>query len=402
MKRVFQKVLQFINKYNKIIFPFVVIAVVAFTVLIALHFLDVKQDKVEQLGQSITEAADESSAELVMSSVPETVPLELNQDPVINSLVISYYNALALGDIETIKAVTDITDDKELILIQEKSKYVDHYPVLDVYSKPGYDENSCVIYVYSKTVFNNVDAEFPGYRTYYISTREDGTFYIKSIFTNEESEYISQVSAEDDVVELNNRVVVEYNNLMDQYPEYLSFLDEVTAQVEKDAGVLLSKLHGDAEVEEAEPSVTESEQEQPQEVQEEPEEIILYAKATATVNVRTSDSEKADKIGKVTKGTQLQLLEQKANGWSKVLYEKKEGYIKSEYLKLMDTTSGLNPIGQVEATTTVNVRSQASETADKLGALSKGTSVSLYARENGWCKIDFNGQVGYVKEEYTE
>ena len=204
------------------------------------------------------------------------------------------------------------------------------------------------------------------------------------------------------MVELNNRVVVEYNNLMDQYPEYLSFLDEVTAQVEKDAGVLLSKLHGDAEVEEAEPSVTEPEQEQPQEVQEEPEEIILYAKATATVNVRTSDSEKADKIGKVTKGTQLQLLEQKANGWSKVLYEKKEGYIKSEYLKLMDTTSGLNPIGQVEATTTVNVRSQASETADKLGALSKGTSVSLYARENGWCKIDFNGQVGYVKEEYTK
>ena len=402
MKKGFQRILQFINKYSKIIFPFLVIAVVAFTVLIALHFLNVKQDKVEQLGQSTTEIEEESSAELVMSNIPETVPLVLNQDPVINSLVTSYYNALALGDIETIKAVTDITDDKELILIQEKSKYVDHYPVLDVYSKPGYDENSSVIYVYSKTVFNNVEAEFPGYRTYYISTREDGTLYIKTLFTEEESEYISQVSAEDDVVELNNRVVVEYNNLMDQYPEYLSFLDEVTAQVEKDAGVELSKLHGETIAEESEPSETVPEQEQPTEVPEEPEDIILFVKTTATVNVRTSDSEKADKIGKVTKGTQLQLLEQKANGWSKVLYEKKEGYIKSEYLMLMDNTAGLNPIGQVEATTTVNVRSQASETADKLGALSKGTSVSLYARENGWCKIDFNGQVGYVKEEYTK
>lgn len=400
MKKRFQKIFQFINKYSKVIFPFIVIAVVAITVLISLHFLNTKQDKVEQLGQSSTEIADESSAEIVMEPVPETVPLELNQDPVINSLFTSYYNALALGDIETIKAVTDLTDDKELILIQEKAKYIDHYPVLDIYVKPGYDENSKVIYVSSKTVFNNVDAEFPGYRTYYISTREDGTLYIKNVFTDEESEYISQVSAEDDVVDLNNRVVVDYNNLMDQYPEYLSFLEEVTAQVEKDAGGILSALHGDALPEETEESVPE--EEPSAEEPEEPEEIILFVKTTATVNVRTSDSEKADKIGKVTKGTQLQLLEQRANGWSKVLYEKKEGYIKSEYLKLMDNTSGLNPIGQVEATTTVNVRSQASETADKLGALSKGTSVSLYARENGWCKIDFNGQVGYVKEEYTK
>ena len=55
MKKGFQRILQFINKYSKIIFPFLVIAVVAFTVLLALHFLNVKQDKVEQLGQSTTE-----------------------------------------------------------------------------------------------------------------------------------------------------------------------------------------------------------------------------------------------------------------------------------------------------------------------------------------------------------
>ncbi len=128
----------------------------------------------------------------------------------------------------------------------------------------------------------------------------------------------------------------------------------------------------------------------------------IYAKATTTVNVRASDSEQADKVDKVTGGTKLEVLEQKVNGWSKVKIGKTEGYIKSEFLQLLNVASNEAVIGTVTATSNVNVRMAASETADRLGVLAGGEVVDLLGRENGWCKINYNGQIGYVKEDFVQ
>lgn len=58
---------------------------------------------------------------------------------------------------------------------------------------------------------------------------------------------------------------------------------------------------------------------------------------------------------------------------------------------------------EVRATTTVNVRVSDSEDADKIDMLSSGTVVTCYAQQpNGWSKIDFEGQTGFVKTEYLE
>lgn len=391
-----------IVKHKGIIFPIIVVVLAAGTILGALKLSDAKKETVEQLVESPT--AEELSSEVSLEPVSKDVPLVLNEDPVIYSLISGYYNALALGDMETIKALRLDLDDKQMIEISEKSKFVEAYTGIEVYSKEGYAPGDLVAYVYKKTLFKNMDAEYPGYETIYITIREDGTYGIKGAdadFTQEEEDYIVEVSSQVDVIELNNRVTVEYNDLMENNPKLLQYLAEVTNQIEINVGVELGKLYADLEPEEpTEEPEPEEPQEQPEEIQP-AEEIVLYVKTTATVNVRSSDSEKADKLGKAQNGTKLKVLEQKVNGWTKVLFENKEGYIKSEYLELQSNTATLTAIGTAQATTTVNVRSQASQTADKLGALSQGTQVPLFAQENGWVKIDFNGQVGYVKEDYV-
>ena len=126
-----------------------------------------------------------------------------------------------------------------------------------------------------------------------------------------------------------------------------------------------------------------------------------YATATTTVNVRSSDSERADKLGKVTNGTRVQVQEVRVNGWTKIVFEGKDGYIKSEYLQLEESAAGFETIGTVTATTNINVRSAASETAERLGVLAGGSTLDLIANENGWCKVKYNGQVGYVKSDYV-
>jgi len=128
----------------------------------------------------------------------------------------------------------------------------------------------------------------------------------------------------------------------------------------------------------------------------------VYAVATTTVNVRSSDSEQADRIGKVAGGTKVQILEQKVNGWSKVQYEAGEGYIKSEFLQVAETAADGDVIGSVTATTNVNIRSSASETAEKIGIASGGDILELISQEGDWSKIRYNGQVGYVKSEFVQ
>lgn len=128
----------------------------------------------------------------------------------------------------------------------------------------------------------------------------------------------------------------------------------------------------------------------------------IMATATTTVNVRSSDSEKADKLGKLAGGEKVEVLEQKANGWSKIVFERKEGYVRSDYLNLVESASGVETIGTVTATTNVNVRAAASQTADKLGIVSGGDELKLVANEGDWCKIIYNGQIGYIKAEFLQ
>ena len=101
-------------------------------------------------------------------------------------------------------------------------------------------------------------------------------------------------------------------------------------------------------------------------------------------------------------GTKLQVIEQRPNGWTKVDYEGKEGYIKTEFLQAAESAAGAETVGTVTASTNINVRASASETADRLGVLSGGDSAELVGTEGDWSKIKYNGQIGYVKSEYVQ
>ena len=66
-------------------------------------------------------------------------------------------------------------------------------------------------------------------------------------------------------------------------------------------------------------------------------------------------------------------------------------------------TTSLTAKGKVTIRETVNVRKSSSETSDKIGVAYQGEHYDLIMEQaDGWCKISFNGQTGYVKTEYVE
>ncbi len=391
----------YIIKHSKIILPAAVVVAVAVTVSVSLSMGNKNREE-QQLAEIET-----VSGEAITEAATEEVPLVANEEGAIYSLVDTYYNAMATGDEDTLRSVCDEISDKDMYRYLELSQYIDYYPTLEIYTKTGPEEGSVIAYVYYKIAFVGHEEEVPGYQALYICTNDQGELYIKRGENSEEiNDYIKKVSTQDDVVEFNNKITVEYNELMVDHPEVLQYISELDSQVSVAVGEkLANQVAGDSQDAAAatEEGTTDGQDaqneggEQPAE-----EQGPQYVTTTTTVNVRSSDSEQADKLGKVSGGTKLQVLEQRPNGWTKVDYEGKEGYIKTEFLQLAENAAGAETIGTVTATTNINVRASASETADRLGVLSGGDSAELVGTEGDWSKIKYNGQIGYVKSEYVQ
>lgn len=420
-KEKLQEVVNYIVKHSKIVFPVIVIAAVAVTVAVALSAGN--KDKLEEGADQTTDSTDATDSEL--PSGDEDIPMVANEDSAISELIYKFYNAMGTGEVEDLESSCDEIATQDLLKYQERAKYIDHYSTIEIYTKPGPETGSTIVFVYYKVVFVDHPEELPGYTAYYVCTDDQGNLYIKRGEVDDSvNEYIGKVMSQDDVVELNNKVALEYSDLMSEHPELLEYLSELDTQVNTAVGVELADQNSDdsadgttqteAGAEGADQAETGADtaaqggdtgstdtgagEETPA------ENTVQYATATTTVNVRSSDSENADKMGKVPGGTQVQVLEQKVNGWTKISFEGKEGYVKSEFLQASSTESaeGMTSIGTVTATTNINIRSSASESADKIGVLAGGDSAELLSKDNGWCQIKYNGKVGYVKSDYVQ
>ncbi len=420
-----------ISDHAKIVMPVILVICVLFTVLIAVNANKKAAAEEEAQMAESTEVAD-TAALLTedVETVPE-LPLEENAYPAVNALVSSYYSALAEGDLDTVSSINAFVDDTEKIRIQEMSKYIDSYPQLDVYTKAGPVEGSYLVYVYSKVKFTEYDEMVPGMQAFYVCTDENGNCYINegednSVVTN----YIRDISLQDDVVDLNNKVAVEYNELLESDEELNAFLVDLAQRIDVSVGEALAKAEASqAQEETAAVENTETaeaaEAETEQVAEESPVNVTKTVRATDVVNVRSSDSETADKVGKAQIGDEFTLLEEKGNGWSKITFDGKDAFIKTEFLEPVEKAAAATETGQTSQDTAqaetntvtqttgdgttvtvienVNIRKTASETGEKLGLVYVGEKLELVMKQaDGWTKVKYKGQTAYVKSDYVE
>lgn len=394
----------FAVRNSKLVFPVILIAAVATTVTLALRAgnedaLDPSLSLPEELSLAASPTPEPEAD-------PKDTTMEMNTNGELYTLIATYYNAFATGDVETIKSISTYMEETEEIRIPEMSKYVESYPYIEIYTKPGPRENSYLAYVYFHMTLTSFEEEVPGMDTFYVCTNEDGSLYLNTdeVVPDTELEYIREMNLQDDVVELNNQTNVECKEIFLENADLFYYVQELVADVKKTTGETLAAQNSGT----AEPAVQEEEGSTPESngEGEQPVETAVSqptsGTATTTVNVRSSDSEQAEKIGKVSGGTEVPIVAQQLNGWTHILYEGKDGYIKSEFLRVAETADNSQVIGQVTATTNINVRLAPSQDAAKLGILTGGDQVDLLEKADGWCKVIYSGQVGYVKEEFVQ
>lgn len=418
--------------HTKIVMPIVLVVCVLVTVFFAINAnrREKLEKEAEMAAANVVQEAEADQMQEKATPAP-VFELEKNAYPEVNDMLRTYYDAQASGDIEVVSALNTYLNEIEKIRVEELSKYIEEYPVLDVYTKPGLEENTYVAYVYSEVKFNDIDQQLPGMQTYYIGKNENNEFFINDgTYDDSVWNYIKEVTLQDDVVDLNNKVVVEYNEFLASDEELNEFVAYLKEKINEEVGEILAKAEQpeaeEAAQNEAAPALEEA---QAQEGQEEGQQdgettapnVVQMAKATDVVNIRTSDSETADKIDKAQVGQEFKLLEQRGNGWSKVEYNGKEAFIKSDYLEVtsevsvdvaqaependtpQETASVQESLGTVKVKENVRVRKSASTESESLGTAYVGEKLELLMKQaDGWTRVKYNGETGYVKSDYVE
>lgn len=119
--------------------------------------------------------------------------------------------------------------------------------------------------------------------------------------------------------------------------------------------------------------------------------LRLRAEANTTSSVLTT----------ANTGTRVVVLEQAQNGWYKVSYNTKEGYMSADYLKLETKADADLGYGKVDTEGSVlNMRSGPGTGYDKVRTLSDGTVVKLTGMDGGWYRIEYKDSKGYVSSDY--
>lgn len=386
-----------------------------------------KNDSDEEATEDETQTEETADTTLNLPDYTvKDVPLEENAHADVNDLVNRYFAAMTTGDTASIQAMQNDSQQKELLKIEKESAYIDEFDGIKVYTKPGPLNGSYTTFVYYEIKFTGIDTLAPGLTTIYVCPNEDGSLYINSMLNDQDTEYIKTVVAQQDVVDLFSMVETKYAEAVDADGNLKSFMEGLSAKLDAEVSEAMAAVENENNPEDA--SQGEGEGGTTENV------VAEKVKATDTVNVRTSDSENADRLGQIAMGDTITRYETKDNGWSRVDYNGQDGYIKSEFLASVEEENTNPETTETESTETaetanntqteqstgtqtgslagkksvtiketVNVRESASQEAGKLGLAYQGENYDLIQEQaDGWCKITFNGKTGYVKTEFVE
>lgn len=128
----------------------------------------------------------------------------------------------------------------------------------------------------------------------------------------------------------------------------------------------------------------------------------LYGYASANVNFRKEPTKNSEKKELLKKGTQVEILSQEDNGWFKVIYNGKEGYINDDYITF-NPEDGYRKdfIKVVYATDDIELKNQQSEDSFLLYTLSKYETCEVLAETTDKYFVRCAGNIGYIPKEKT-
>ena len=359
-----------------------------------------------------TEEGTEVKVEQQQEPVEEN-PLETDAYEEINTLILKYFHGLSTGDIPLVEDVVDVLSDEEIKVIEKKKDYVESYNDIVCYTKKGLEDNTFVVFASYEMKFYNIATPAPGIMAHYVFQGEDGDYRIFNGDASEElTDYVLQLAAEDDVASVIADVDARYQQLVEENEDLGKFAQAMLeAQKDAESSTETQETDTAAEVDNT-------------------KELSEPVKTTVNDGIRIREGHSTDSrmLATIISGTEVKVYASYEDGWSKIEYSGTVGFCKTEFLTstegvpmlpvetqteepAQETQDGEEPANNDASVTAVNKKMQFKESV-RIRAERSTDSERLatgYTRElvevienysDGWSKINYNGVVGYCKTEF--
>ncbi len=371
----------------------------------------------------------------------------------INTLIENYLRAYMSGAADEIELYAQPVSDTEKSYIKVYSEYTEGAENIVCYTKSGLKEGEYIVSVYEEIAFYGVKTRAPALDFYYVRTdEEDGSLYIDNAYSlfnqsNQEATTDPKISAmiEDfkntaDMVTLKEEVQNRYSKAVSSDSDLNVMMTETIPGAIAEWAAELSKQAEDAAAANEEDVVSgdavsgdtvsgdtvsgdTAEEDRP----------VKYTRmiTTDSIKLRAEPSTDADVLELIDKGENIKvdLDSEDENGWVKVVYKERDGYVKREYLKKPkktsddedgeDVSTGDTTDDQTEPAQTsaivipegkeivlienVNVRKSMSQDAEKVGTAMMGEKIKVVmSYAEGWTKVEWNGKTGYILSELLQ
>ena len=322
---------------------YVIGAAVVLVVIIALVAGGRKTETVPEEPQETQEAADQEAAD---QQEEEPNELEENSHSSIERLVSKYLDCIVNGDVDALESIVDELSDADKEEVKKLDKAYESYSDLKCYTKKGPDEDSYIVFVCCDMKIAGVETLAPYISCLYIGPKdESGNRYIR--YNNVEEDQALQA----------------YVQELEQDPEVKALYDDVNARYQE-------ALNND-------PTLAE---------------FVQNATGKANENTETAEEEApaADEAAE-------QEDAQEETGEEPAAEEQNEEPAEEE----APAAEAQNR--ETRVTESVNIRSEASTDSDRIALAYQGDAITqIESYENGWSKVEYKGETGYVKTEFLE
>ena len=319
---------------------YVIGAAVVLVVIIALVAGGRKTETVPEEPQETQEAADQQEQE------EEPNELEENSHSSIERLVSKYLDCIVNGDVDALESIVDELSDTDKEEVKKLDKAYESYSDLKCYTKKGPDEDSYIVFVCCDMKIAGVETLAPYISCLYIGPKdESGNRYIR--YNNVEEDQTLQA----------------YVQELEQDPEVKALYDDVNARYQE-------ALNSD-------PTLAE---------------FVQNATGKANENTEAAEEEApaADEAAE-QEGAQEETGEEPA------AEEQNEEPAEEEAPAAEEQNR------ETRVTESVNIRSEASTDSDRIALAYQGDAITqIESYDNGWSKVEYKGETGYVKTEFLE
>ncbi|PGM56772.1 C40 family peptidase [Bacillus sp. AFS053548] len=124
------------------------------------------------------------------------------------------------------------------------------------------------------------------------------------------------------------------------------------------------------------------------------------------VRIRSGAGTNYSILGSVNKNAKLDVISS-SNGWYKINYKGRIGYISGTYVKKQSSDVENekienNTFNYISTVNGLRIRSGAGTNYSILGSVNKNAKLDVQSSSNGWYKINYQGRIGYISGTYVQ